>query len=108
MLLFSCASTGNPYSNKVVLSEQDIKNIDLCVSSVNAETESQRLFFEGELEKQEINCSLYTEQIQEELNKNETNWSLILGVAAVLIGGAALYQNNTEEEVYTGISLYPR
>jgi|MDTA01.2.fsa_nt_gb hypothetical protein len=102
MLLFSCASTGNNYSTNKTLSDQEKNYVNLCVSAISAETESQRLFFEGELQKQEIDCSLYAKQIQEELKKNETNWPLYIGIAAVLIGGFALYKNNTEGPECTG------
>jgi len=104
MLLFSCASTGNFYSNNKTISEQEKDDINLCISAISSETESERLFFEGELERQGIDCSIYAEQIQEELNKSETNWPLILGVAGLLIGGFALYKNNSQGQGCTGWS----
>ena len=84
LLLSSCSTIqSNNYSSND-LNDVDKFNVETCVNLFKAENEAQRKLFEQIVEENNIDCSSYSEQINEALDESVPILYWILG--AVLFG----------------------
>ena len=84
LLLSSCSTLQSNNYSTGNLNDVDKSNIETCVNLFKSDNEAQRKLFEQIIEENNIDCSSYSEQINEALDESVPIMYWILG--AILFG----------------------